>query len=187
MRKLIVVLMSVIVLCSVAFAQQQEEEQAPVNPKKELFAGYSYVHSGLQNYGLGSAGLSGELLQATYFLHGNLGARADVMRATGTNVAQSGVNVSRYTYLFGPVYAVRSDSTFTPFAHVLFGMDHERFSVSYLGETITKSFAAALGGGVDAKLGEHFAVRAGQLDYIHTSHGGGENHLRYTAGLVIRF
>jgi hypothetical protein len=194
MRKLFV-LLAVVFTCSVVlFAQQSaEDKQASQDlPKTEVLVGFSYMHSGLDNFGLGNGNLHGETIQATRYIFGNIGFTADVSRTTGSDVAQSGENVFRWTYLVGPTYALRSDSSFTPFAHVLFGLDHERLSIPYVnagynGDSYSTSFAAALGGGFDARITDHVAARLAQIDYIHTSHGGGESSFRYSAGLVFKF
>ena len=59
----------------------------------------------------------------------------------------------------------------------------------------------AFGGGVDIGVSRHLAIRAAQVDVIHTrfssldafstnlssSAGGGQNTLRYSGGIVFRF
>jgi len=187
MRKLTVLFAAFFAFSAVLFAQQ-ESRDVPEAPKGELFAGFSYMHSNLQNYDpLNTENLTGETLQATVYVRHRLGVTADVTRATGSNLSQSGISATRYLYLFGPTYAHQTSSSFTPFVHALFGEDHERFSVSYLGDTTSTSFAADFGAGVDVQMTDHWSLRPAQIDLIHTSHNGGESHFRYTAGLVYRF
>lgn len=179
MRKLFVLLAAAIVFSTVAFGQE--------SPKGEVFAGYSYMRSNLQNFGLDNANLNGATLQGTAYLRNNIGITADITRVNATNVEQSGEDVTRYTYLFGPTYALRNRSAVTPYVHVLFGADHERLSISNFGDFYDTSFATVIGGGVDVKLADHVAFRPVQMDYIHTNHSGGEDHFRYSTGLVLRF
>lgn len=187
MRKVLVLFTVVFALATVSFGQQQDEPKE-FSPKGEVFVGYSYVHSDLRNLSLDSRGMNGASLQATGFLHNTLGVTADVTLVKASNVQdESGVNVVRYLYLFGPTYEVRNGSPVTPFVHVLFGEDHERLSISQFGDTSTNSFATAFGGGFDAHVTDHLAVRLGQFDYIRTSHTDGENHFRYSGGVVIKF
>jgi len=50
------------------------------------------------------------------------------------------------------------------------------------------AFAYALGGGLDIKVNDNFAIRLAQLDYLGARVGGeGLNSLRYSVGIVIRF
>lgn len=186
MRKLSILLVAVFAFTSVLFAQQDSQESTPAT-KSELFAGYSYLHSNLQNESLGSAGLNGLTLQYTRFVLNNVGITADVTRATASNIQQGQNSVTRYTYLFGPTYEVRSNSALTPYVHVLFGSDHERFDVSQEYDVSTNSLAIAFGGGFDANMNNHIAFRLGQFDLIHTNHTTGENHFRYSAGVVFKF
>jgi hypothetical protein len=187
MRKLLILLVAFFALGTVLFAQQ-ESQDVPEAPRAELFAGFAYMHTNLQNYDpLNTENLTGETLQATVYLRQRIGITADVTRATGSNLSQSGVNATRYLYLFGPTYALQTSSSVTPFAHLLFGEDHERFSVSNLGDTISTSFAEDAGAGFDVQMTDHWSIRPAQIDFIHTNHSGGESHFRYTAGLVCRF
>ena len=189
MRKLLVLLVTM-AFSGVLLAQQTQAAStpAPDQPNFDLAATYSYMHSNLNNYGLGKAGLNGVSLQATRFFDGNVGITADVTYETGSDVQQSGVNVHRWTYLFGPTYAYRTSATLTPSLHVLFGADHERFSISNLvGEDTSNAFATALGGGIDARVGDRISIRLGQLDYIYTHRSGSSNNFRYTGGLVFKF
>jgi hypothetical protein len=194
MRKLFVLLAAIFAFSTILFGQQTSPaEEAPKDlPKTEVFAGFSYMHTNLNNFGLGTGSVHGETAQVTRYVLGNIGLTGDVSRNTGINVAQSGENVYRWTYLFGPTYALRTDSSFVPFVHVLFGADHERLSIPYLnagmnGDTYSTAFAASLGGGIDVRVSDHLAARLAQIDYIHTSHSGGESAFRYGVGLVVKF
>jgi len=190
MRKLLVLFAALFAFASIALAQTQQQVQLdePDAPKAELFAGYAYQRSNLSNFSsLSTENLSGETLQATVYMTRSIGITADVSHVTGTNLAQTGFDIVRYTYLFGPTYAFRISPAITPFVHALFGEDHERSSVSYLQDISTNSFAEDFGGGVDVKLLDHVALRLAQVDIMHTSHSGGEGHFRYAAGVVFRF
>lgn len=186
MRKLFVLLAVFLAVSTVLVAQQ--ESQDVTEPKAEIFAGYAYVHSNLQNFDpLTTEGLNGETLQGTFFLRPRLGVTADITRAQGSNLAQSGVGVTRYTYLFGPTYALQTDSSVTPFAHVLFGEDHERASISNAADLYSNSFAEDIGIGFDVSMTDHLSIRPAQIDLFHTNHSGGESNFRYSAGVDLRF
>jgi hypothetical protein len=56
-----------------------------------------------------------------------IGLKADFSRTYGTDDVAAGqpFKVKNYTYTFGPVFAVRANRRFTPFAELLFGGYHE--------------------------------------------------------------
>lgn len=100
-----------------------------------------------------------------------------------------------YDFLFGPVISHRADK-YTAFFHGLLGAEHVGFSGnipvgafgSFSGPSET-DFAFALGGGLDLKASNHFAVRVGQFDYefVNSSGGGHQNDFRYSGGVVFGF
>jgi len=92
-----------------------------------------------------------------------------------------GNSVRRYTYLFGPRVSVPV-GRFTPFAHFLLGGAHANIRGD--GDT---SFATAVGGGLDYRLIHGLGWRL-QLDNLHTNFFNlGENRLRYSTGINLRF
>jgi opacity protein-like surface antigen len=99
--------------------------------------------------------------------------------------------VSRYLLLGGPRFNWRNSSAFIPYAHALFGV--ARYQAKFRNgdfscpDTNETAFAMALGGGLDIKAGNHFDIRAGQVDYvpIFFSHGR-EDGLRFSAGVKIK-
>jgi len=95
------------------------------------------------------------------------------------------VDAKRFTVLFGPRVSV-SIGKFTPFGHVLVGAGHVTDSGSGLSSSDT-SLATAIGGGLDYKLIKGIAWRF-QGDELHTRFfGGGQNHFRFSTGIVFRF
>ena len=97
----------------------------------------------------------------------------------------SSFSTKQYTVLFGPRVSV-SVGKFTPFAHALIGAGH----VSDTGDGISysnTSFATAIGGGLDYKVIKGLAWRL-QGDEIHTRFfGAGQDHFRFSTGIVFRF
>jgi len=97
------------------------------------------------------------------------------------NCPPSGRNVRRYTVLFGPRLSIPV-GRYTPFAHFLIGVGH----VNAQGAT-DLSFATAAGGGLDYRLIRGLAWRV-QVDNVHTSFfGRGEDHIRFSTGINLRF
>jgi len=96
--------------------------------------------------------------------------------------------ISERNYLFGPRVSV-SAGRFRPFGEFLIGGSHiaansAASAPSFGSET---SFATAIGGGIDYRLIRLLAWRL-QGDYLHASFfGAGQNNVRISTGIVLRF
>ena len=150
---------------------------------------------------------------ATHFLgikgdfSGHYNTPVTISSQIANALAQAGVTglppkAHSYSYLFGPVL-FQSNGKYTPFAHALFGQNNVGTSLSHVtglgisGLTASDTaFAMAFGGGVDIKISERIAVRAGQVDYLYTKHdfsggapgiAGHQNNLRASVGIVFQF
>jgi len=97
--------------------------------------------------------------------------------------------VKRYDLMAGPRFNARYANA-TPFAHALFGISHVRADFDEVFNSNAKrdtAFAMAFGGGLDLRAGEHFDVRAGQVDYIPTFFDGKrQDNFRFSAGVKIK-
>ena len=116
----------------------------------------------------------------------------------GTTIAPSvSASGNLFTYMGGPQFRLPTH-TFKPFAEVLIGGAHTnlyRNLYNEAGVTSTgssnNSFAMAIGGGFDIRLGRHFSFRPFQMDYVLTTFkdnlvpGGSshQNNWRYIAGI----
>jgi opacity protein-like surface antigen len=135
-------------------------------PKAEVFAGYQFAHL------YPALNASGWNAAVTGNINRWMGVTADF-----SGLYKSGGHI--HTYMFGPVFSARSQYV-TPFVHALFGGANA-------GEG--NAFSMALGGGLDANAGEHFAIRLVQADWILLRSGGitEKTNARVSAGLVFRF
>jgi len=165
MRKLWWVGLVVMVLC---FAMPSMAQNSPFQAE----VGYTLLHITCCGFSATANGGNAELF---YNANNWLSLGGDV-----AGVTTNGLNI--YTYQFGPrIYFSRG--TFQPFAQVLLGGAH--FTA---GGGSANSFNFDLGGGVDIKVSQHFAVRPVEVGYEHFSITGvGFNNLRYSAGLVFYF
>lgn len=201
MRKL-VILAAVVLLPLVLMAQNA--------PKAEVFGGYSYLRNSGNSF-------NGWEAQGTANLTPYFGITADVSGNYHTATAFApitGVAVSAdqrlYNFLIGPTVTARFNKL-SVFGHGLFGAAHSSLGAGITlpiiggvstGLTSANAFAMALGGGVDIGVTPHFAIRAGQFDYLYTrfdavdalttgllsnSLSGHQNSFRYSAGIVFRF
>jgi len=150
-------------------------------PRAEVFGGFQYSHLELGN-GLNAPGYN---LAFTGNLNRWFGVTGD-LGAGYTNIGA--VNVSNYTYTFGPVFFLRAHQRVTPFAHVLFGGEHASASLRQFGESID-GFAVLAGGGVDVNMNRRFAVRVVQADWmlLHGNAGNSDRNARISAGIVVKF
>jgi opacity protein-like surface antigen len=195
-------LASLVFLCLPLAVSAQE-----VAPKAEIFGGYSFLRVDLGAVPadvVPSGGTLGKLDTHGFSVSfaGNparhFGIISEVSQYTKTesfNVLGSpipgGVDVKFrvLTLLFGPRVTLHRGKV-EPFVHALFGGARASAESSILGlsqEDVGYAFAFALGGGVDVKVHNNFAIRLGQIDYLGARAGGqGVNNFRYSVGVVIR-
>jgi len=121
------------------------------------------------------------------------------------------VRDTNFTFNIGPRLAFRKHKVITPFAHALFGVDYTKLSQHYevngvesnatfatpLRSTTDTGFGITLGGGVDANVNKHLAIRMIQFDYVAGIHNGvainnltqdfHTNSLNLSFGVVFKF
>ena len=180
MKKMLILLALFLMGGLTAGAQEQ--------PKVEAFLGYSYVRfippssSGVQSFGLNGGSVS-----ITYNPLAALGFVADIGGYRAGNIAGAPISLNMYTYMFGPKVSLRR-GRLTPFAQALFGAAHGAVSSSGSGSAAGNDFAMALGGGVDARVTQHVAIRLIQAEYLNIRETGTSvNNARLSAGVVFRF
>ncbi|HKQ73807.1 MAG TPA: outer membrane beta-barrel protein [Blastocatellia bacterium] len=183
-----------LVLCLPLAASAQEEA-----PKVEMFGGYSFLRV---NPGQGADGVSAHGFNTSLAgnITKNIGIVGEFSRFTKSANISDVINDPIFgsfeaharvsTFMFGPRFTLRGGNA-EPFVHALFGGAHGNFKASAGGlseEVSGVAFAYALGGGLDIKAHDNFAIRIAQLDYIQARVAGqGLNNLRYSAGVVLRF
>ena len=151
-------------------------------PKAELFGGYSYAGDSTHGF---DASITGNVNE--WF-----GVVADFGKQyTDINGTDSREEIRTQTYLFGPQFSLRRTRRVTPFARALFGASRIQTEATEFGQTFAfsdTSFALAVGGGVDVRINDRFAIRAVQAEYLRTRFfGETQNKGRISFGLVIRF
>ena len=96
----------------------------------------------------------------------------------------------------GPKFTFRNDSPVTPFGHVLIGFDNMKIDVSGSsdGQSISvealsdTGLGVTLGGGLDVKVNDNFAIRIVQADYYMTRHmDETQNNFALSFGVVFGF
>jgi hypothetical protein len=178
---------------------------APIAPKVEIFAGYSYLYPNATATGYLPNGIvpvssclcaipDGGGLSLSYgitpWLNLAVDGSAHVGGKSGSNAARIG-NADAYNLAAGPQFKLRRKH-FEPFAEVLFGGD--RLAPSAFHQDT--AFGMLAGGGLDVPLGRHIALRPVQADFVYANHHFGPSPavaatnlrgLRLQAGVVFRF
>jgi len=179
-------LASMLALCLPLAASAQE-----VVPKVEIFGGYSYLRvdtlNGINAHGF-NASLAGNITK-------HVGIVGEFSRFTNSKsfpappIGSITVNSNVLTYLFGPRIVLHRGKA-EPFVHALFGgaCENEKVQDRPAAPVMDNAFAFALGGGLDVKAHDNFAIRVAQIDYLGDKLGDQTgNNFRYSAGIVIRF
>lgn len=193
---------------------------AQSDKKPEFFAGYSYesAESGITSSDLQTSGITQTSLDKRFNLNGfnvsgavyfrkHLGIVGDfsahfITRNDFFDTVATRTKFSLYNVTVGPQYKFSSNSRFTPFTHALFGIARRNLTetLSGGGDYATDkntSFALNLGGGVDYRLNDRFALRLFQFDYnpillrqrtinATTFPDQTLNGIRISAGIVIK-
>jgi opacity protein-like surface antigen len=169
-------------------------------PKFELAGTYAYLRLNVKgpnwSEGLQTNGGTGSL---TYNLTNAVGIVGEIGGyKTSTISSAGGQDFTFVSYLFGPRYSFRKWDTLTPYIQTLFGGVKGNNEL-YLGgntsnpliRTNTNAFAWTVGGGLDASVTRHLAVRVFQAEYFMTDWKnfgvGHQNSFRIETGLVWRF
>jgi opacity protein-like surface antigen len=161
-------------------------------PKVDIFAGYSYVRENPSTSGASSFSLNGGSASIAYNAKSWLSGVADFGAYHNGNILGTGTDGTLSTYLFGPRVSYHHSGRITPFGEVLFGVAHAGASIAGTSGS-DNAFAMSLGGGVDYKLTDRFAIRPIKVDYLMTRFsetGTGnqtQNNLRVSTGIVFRF
>lgn len=170
-------LLGILLLFSASAATAQE-----TSTKAEVYGGYQYIRTnpGSGNCHGGSGSVAGNV-NNWFGVVGEFGA----CKMTGLPTGASG---HAFNYLFGPRVTYRSQSSFTPFVHALFGGINASNSVQGLGSSSSNALAMAFGGGADVRVSEHVSLRLVQFDYFPTRFSGvTQNNLRLQTGFVYRW
>jgi len=183
--KLLVSLLAVLSLFGVsAYAQD--------TPKVDIFAGYSYLRENPSTAGVSSFSLNGGSASVAYNANNWLSGVADFGGYHNGNILGTGTSGTLSTYLFGPRISYRRHERITPFGEVLFGVAHASASIAGASGS-DNAFAMSVGGGVDYKLSNRFAIRVAKVDYLMTrfsetgTSAQTQNNLRVSTGIVFRF
>jgi hypothetical protein len=155
-------------------------------PQTEAYLGYDFVRYNLDSHFVPSFNANGGTGQFVYNTSKWLGIVTDISATTKGELNHASVDTTVLQFTVGPRFYVRGHHGFTPFVESLFGGEYGTTStqisavpaVNPLGvgtlpnAPITArlvasrtGFAMLAGGGVDYKVGKHFAFRPFEIDY----------------------
>jgi hypothetical protein len=187
---------------------------AQETPKFEFFGGYSFAHADAGANAGRHANLNGWNSSVAYNFNKWIGIVLDGGGTYGSAQLSPATNIifvcptnptncppsiffgpttlhqQVHTYSIGPQLSYRTDSRFTPFAHVLFGGGYASNTTTFSGGHSTEangSHVIISGGGFDVRLTSLLALRT-QGDFLRT-HFFHEPHdgFRVSTGIVFRF
>ena len=176
-------LLGLLFLVSVSAAAQDSS-------KIDMFAGYSFLHTGPgiatssfnANGGVGSIAL-------------NVTSWASIVAEVGgihvSSINGTDVDGTAMTYMLGPKISPFRLGKFSPFVQVLAGVTH---TTPGFNQTTFNAYTLAIspGAGLDWNATRHLAIRLGQIDYLLTriptsTNQVTWNNFRYSTGIVLRF
>lgn len=156
------------------------------HPRAEFFGGFSYLPAGgadfprKDSYGF-QASLCGNI-NRWFGIVADFGGQYRKVSDLGPGFPGVTANTSVYEYMAGPRFAVRR-KRFTLFSHALAGGATGRSGLAGFSD---RSFALAVGGGLDINLSDRVAIRAFQLEYIGSFADILEDNARLGFGVVIK-
>jgi len=197
---------AVLLLCCVFFASTLACRAQRI-PKVEVFGGYFHLGDALSsttdplisclaqtsspcdNRFDNDVGLNGWQASLTENAKSWLGITEEFAGYYGTSsIRGADHRFNAFSVLAGPRVSLPYAKLVTPFAHALFGYGQMRVSEGSAGSATGRSFAFALGGGLDANLTHHVGIRLVQVDYYRTAiFAGTQNNVRVSAGVFFRF
>ena len=169
--RILTALLGILVIGMPARAQDE-------TPKIEVYGGYDYVR--VSDLG-DSYNFNGGSGQFAYNANRWLGIVGDF----GGYYTSDGFHAGVLSFLAGPRVNFRGHGKMTPFAQVLLG------GARSIDNSPLNAFAMTVGGGLDYKISQHFAIRPVQAEYFLTKFSDGasdrQNNFRYGAGVVFQF
>lgn len=164
--------------------------------KWEAFGGYQFTHFQTPAGFSGPSKTNGNGWDGAfgYSINNWLGVKADFSGSYGNGGTQLGVSngpANLYTYTFGPTFSAPASPNVRFFVEFLAGGYHDY--VQYFSNVPLAGVALIAGGGADARIGKHLAVRVFDADWLGFMSGssvgnsGSKSNFRFSTGLVIRF
>jgi opacity protein-like surface antigen len=170
-----------------------------VAQKAELGAGWNYLHVDSDLVPSQNSIPGGFFIDGTYYFAHAIGVTGDFQYNKKTFGADDfffgGEQGRVLSFHAGPRVKARVGK-WEPFAHVLFGVTSlQQTSFDQSSSVSDSAFSLKLGGGLDAAVSPHFAIRLGEFNYYLTkfpafttpfNFNDKQNNITFGAGVVIR-
>lgn len=187
---------TMLAVASFTAAQAQTIPEAPAS-HAEVAVSFEHLNSNTLPAGCGCFGENGGSVEFAWRPEKShfAGVGEAAIVHTG-NITASQYTLTLSTFTVGGRYLPRLGTPrFQPYAQVLVGFAHSGGTLvqgyGNAAGTGGSAFAGEMGGGLDVKLTEHFALRAIEVDYLATTFSNGtnnhQNNLRLDSGLVFHF
>jgi peptidoglycan-associated lipoprotein len=193
MRREILIAAIIATCMPVAFAQRAPASAANVS-HADLSVGYQYIGANAPPGASDHFSLQGGYVSGSYVLNSWISIAGEFSGEHASKISQLGQDVTLMTFTGGP-RITRNYGRFTPFAEALFGGAHAGNSYFPQGSTGSSSSATSwamqLGGGLDFRLNDRWAIRVPTVHYLRTAFPNGstddQNQLMIGGGVVFHF
>ena len=164
--------------------------------KTDVAVEYTYAHANEPPAACGCFSLNGgsvSIAQPIYSGRFAFAFDATFLQSMGVSSNEELLTLSTFTG--GVRYRPRVRGRWNPFGEVLVGASHGAGSLTHAPNPAASDpalvFATNIGGGVDRRIDEHWAIRIVEADYFLTMFSNGvndhQNNLRLSTGVVYRF
>lgn len=149
----------------------------------QLGLGYQYQHFSVLGQSFSTNGFNTDI---TRYMNNWFGVEGTAIMGFGNTGTPRNLDAKSFFLGGGPHFAIQNKSRFEPWAHVLVGWEHFRFTqTTTIGSNSALGFMA--GGGVDYKLGPRAYWRV-QGDYIGTHFSSSlQSNYSFGTGVVFNF
>jgi len=162
--------------------------------RMEVSAAYSYVRANAPPGACGCFSMNGGEGWFAYNFSRAWAAVGEIGVAHASNIDGTTGDLTLTSFLGGPRYSWRRSARIAPFGQFLIGGAHGSGALTPALSGLpsdANAFAMSTGGGVDATVSRHWAVRMIELDYYLTRFNNAtnnhQNNLRIGVGIAYRF
>jgi len=168
----------------------QEEDYAPF----EIFVGYNVLHLvGARRAGI-DVNVNGWSVEFAHNINSTYGIKAEVSGYYHSrDVSGFTVKDSIHSFMAGPKFSTQLSERAKLFEHALVGFVKDSWSVRDAAfSDYDNYFTTGLGGGIDWKITDNFAIRAPQFDYLlfygnsSTGNSSWTSNIRVSTGIVFQ-
>jgi peptidoglycan-associated lipoprotein len=193
MRDLALTFFATLLGVTAAAGQQTTTDMEAVPSRVDLAAGYNFIKANAPPGSCGCFSMNGGFVGADFNLNRWFSVAGEATAGHAKDISSLGQNLTLTTFLAGPRVSWVHER-YVPFVQFMAGGAHGSGSYFPSGSSSSNNstgFAYSTGGGLELNLTDRFAIRAVDVEYLHTTFPNGENtsqnQLEIGAGIVVRF